>query len=215
MSRFPFFQCVQGLLVSALFLTPAWSQEPNVLGKGGSPSGQKAAADVEPGASIFNGELKRFKFALEDLAVTSETAEEFMVRYQGSENPRILGAFPDTKTNSLFVIGPPEAEPAIRLTLAESIINAQGLVGAPSLDLQLRVLQQERKKLLFVMADLEIQEVAAAAGENGPQKAKQLADRRKLIEDELKIAEQQIRIVRKYMARLAEDDSAPGGAASP
>jgi hypothetical protein len=207
MSRFPLFLGVWGLFVSVFFLAPAWSQEPGQIGN--------PAADAEPGASIFNGELKRFKFALEDLAVTAETAEEFMVRYQGSENPRILGAFPDTKTNSLFVIGPPEAEQAIRVTLAESIVIAQGYVGAPSLDVELRRLQQERKRKLLDMAFLEIEEVAAAAGENGPQKAKQLADRRQLIEDELKITEQQIRIVRKYMARLAEDDSAPAPGPSP
>ena len=209
MSRFPLFAAVLGLFVSAFFQEPAWSQEPDLLGKGGAAGRQAATSEAEPATSIFNGELKRFKFEFQDEVVTVETAEEFMVRYQRPNSPPIIGAYPDTRSNALFVVGPPEAEQAIRESLAQWIVDSQGLSGAMPLEMQLRILQNERKNLLLTMADLEIQEVAAAAQENGPQKAKQLADRRQMFEDQLKIAEQQIRVVRKYMARLAADDEAP------
>ena len=166
----------------------------------------------EPGESIFNDQLRRFKFAIEGQAVTIETAEEFMVRYQRPDNPRIIGAYPNAKTNSLIVIGPPEAEQAIRESLAQWIVDVG---GAPSLDIQLRVLQHDRAHLLVTMAHLEVQEIDVAAEENGVAKAKQLAAKRQTIEEELKTVEQQIRVVRKYMARLEEDESAPASVASP
>jgi hypothetical protein len=81
--------------------------------------------------------------------------------------------------------------------------------------MQLRILQRERTEKLLIMADLEIEEVGAADEENGHEKAKQHAARRQIFENEPKIVEQQIRVVRKYMARLAEEDPAPTADASP
>lgn len=206
---------------AALFAqAPAWSQAPGQPGKdqpiaGPSAAGRSIAekareADAEPGVSIFNDQLRRFKFLLEHEVATLETVEGFLVNYRRPENPPILGAYPDAQTNSLVVIGPPEAEQAIRECLAQRMVEGHGIEGAPPLPMQLRVLQHERTELLELLADLEVQEVAAAAEENGPSKAKQLAARRQLFEAELKIADQQIRVVRKYMARLdAEDPPAP------
>ena len=197
-----------GVVVFSSLLTTAWSQEPGP-GNGDGPIGGKAAADAEPAASIFNDQLRRFKFELEDEVVTAETAEEFMVRYRRPDNPPILGAYPDTRSNALFVVGPPEAEQAIRECLAQSIVDSLGLSRGTPLAMQLRILQHERKGLLAIMADLEVQEVAAAAEENGPAKVRQLAARRQIFEDELKIIEQQIRVVRKYMARLEQEETDP------
>jgi hypothetical protein len=209
-------QFLVGLCASFVFsslLLPGWAQVAGQVGKD-PDTAQSRAADFEPPTSIFNDQLRRFRFELEDEIVTAETAEEFMVRYQRPDNPRILGAYPDTRSNALFVVGPPEAEQAIRECLAQSIVDVLGLRGAMPLEMQLRILHHERKDKLLIMADLEIQEVGAADEENGPQKAKQFAAKRQIFENELKITEQQIRVVRKYMARLAEEEASPGEGAN-
>jgi hypothetical protein len=200
-----------GLLVAAALLGgQGAAQEPSSLG--GAQPKAKQAADTGPGESIFNDQLRRFKFLLEHEVATTETAEEFLIRYRRPENPPIIGAYPDAQTNALVVIGPPEAEQAIRECLAQRIADGLGIVGAPPLPMQLRLLQHQRTELLELMADLEVQEVGAASEENGPAKASQLADRRKIFEAELRIVEQQIRVVRKYMARVEADESAPDAA---
>jgi hypothetical protein len=190
------------LLALALPAAQARAKEPIPTGPSQPASAKQLAADAEPGVSIFNDQLRRFKFLLEHEVATLETVEGFLVNYRRPENPPILGAYPDAHTNSLIVIGPPEAEQAIRECLAQRMVEGHGIEGAPPLPMQLRVLQHERTELLEVMADLEVQDIAAAAEENGPSKAKQLANRRNLFEAELSTVEQQIRVVRKYMSRL-------------
>jgi hypothetical protein len=201
------------LLVVVSLVAPARSQELGKIGKEVRFVAQPHEADAGNPVSIFNDQVRRFKFLLEHDVATVDTAEAFMHRYQRPDNPPIIGAYPDTETNSLVVIGPPEAEQAIRESLAQAIVDAQGQGSAMPLTMQLRILQHERTGLLEQMAELEVQEVAAAEEENGPSKAKQLADRRQMFEAKLKIAEQQIRIVRKYMARAEADESAPVAAA--
>jgi hypothetical protein len=186
---------------------PAWSQEPGRVSEDGKPAAQPHDADAGSPASIFNDQLRRFKFLIEHETVTMETAEAFIMRYKRPDQPRILGAYPDAQTNSLVVIGPPEAEQAIRECLAQNLADSGGLQSR-SLAMQLRILQHERRDLLGVMAELEVEEIAAAAEENGASKAKQLAERRQMFEARLKIAEQQIRVVRKYMSRLEDEDPA-------
>jgi hypothetical protein len=212
MRRYRSFLVLIGCLVISLLVSAASAQQPAPSGNNSLLAGT-AGTDGERAGSIFNDQLRQFRFELDHEVVTIETAETFMVRYNRPENPRILGAYPDKLTNALLVVGPPEAEQAIRETLAQSIVDVFGLVGAPPLERQLRILKHERKDLLRTMADLEIQEVAAGAEENGSAKAKQLADRRQIFENQLKITEQQIHVVRKYMARLADDECAavPGG----
>jgi hypothetical protein len=193
----------------AFGLSAAQAEEPVPAGPPLAASAQPSAADAEPGVSIFNDQLRRFKFLLERDVATLETAEEFLIRYQRPENPPIVGAYPDAHTNALVVIGPPEAEQAIRECLAERVVEGLGMDGAMPLAMQLRLLRHERTEHLEVIADLEVQEIAAAAEENGSSKPKQIADRRKLLEAELSIVEQQIRIVRKYIARVEADESQP------
>lgn len=201
------------LVVAALLAGQARAQEPASNGQTLATIKQPAS-DTEPGISIFNDQLRRFKFLLEREVVTLETVEEFLVHYRRPENPPILGAYPDADTNSLVVIGPPEAEQAIRECLAQRIVDVNGMKGAPPLAMQLRGLQHERTERLELLADMEVQELAAAAAENGPAKVKQLADRRKLFEAELNVVEQQIRVVRKYMSRVEADESVPASSAS-
>jgi beta-lactamase regulating signal transducer with metallopeptidase domain len=78
----------------------------------------------DPGESIYNDKLKRFKFRLEKVEVhTAETAKAFCSLYRDGEQatgrPKLIGAWGDPLTNSIVVIGPPEADQAIRETLAE------------------------------------------------------------------------------------------------
>jgi uncharacterized protein (TIGR03067 family) len=75
--------------------------------------------EQDPGEWIYNDQLKRFKFRLEKVVVSRETAEQFWVRYTNRENPPIIGVWDESSTNSLIIIGPPEAEQAIRNELAQ------------------------------------------------------------------------------------------------
>ena len=209
MSRYPSNCGLLMVVVSAVLAAPARSQEPDQPNLQLPPAAKQLVANAEPGASIFNDQVRRFKFLLEHDVATVEAAEAFIHRYQRPENAKIIGAYPDVQTNSLVVIGPPEAEQAIRETIAQLMVDAQGLGRAMPLAMQLRLLQHERTELLEQMAELEVQEVAAAEEENGPSKAKQLADRRQMFEAKLKVADQQIRIVRKYMARLESVEADP------
>ena len=74
----------------------------------------------DPGESIYNDRLKRFKFRFEHVKLENshEAAEEFWVRYRGNGYPKITGVWGDTKTNSIVVVGPPEADQPIRDTIA-------------------------------------------------------------------------------------------------
>jgi hypothetical protein len=191
----PSFVALFVLLASLLFLAPAWSQEPDSIG----------AAPL----SIFKDQLRRFKFQLEHDVATWETAEVFMLRYQRPTNPRIVGAYPDGDTNSLIIIGPPESEQAIRESLAEWMVESQSLGPAPALAMQLRILQHERAESLRTMAEIEVSQVKAAASDDEKAKVPQLADRLRLVERELKVVEDQMRVVRKYIDRLEDDNPAP------
>jgi hypothetical protein len=122
-----------------------------VLRPDGDPSGLKApksgVANAELSVSIFNDKLRRFKFRLEHTdVVTVEEAAAFMERYSSRDNPAIIGAYADPDANLLVVIGPPEAEQAIRNDLATAIIELQGIPGIPgngNLKIQKRTLQSQ------------------------------------------------------------------------
>jgi hypothetical protein len=152
--------------------------------------------------SIFNDEIRRFRFEIEDMLITNEVAQAFMVRYSDSTNPDIIGAYADTKTNTLVVVGPPEAEPAIRKSLAVWMVATTDLVN-PSLEVQKRQLLDERKTLLEEMANVEIGLVDAAE-RKGEQAAKELQARLESFEKELQITERKIEVVNKYLKRLDE-----------
>jgi hypothetical protein len=193
------------LLASFLFLAPAWSQEPGV---GPVLSGPVRPVAAEPPLSIFNDQLRRFKFQLEHDVATWETAEAFLLRYQRPNNPPIVGAYPDADSNSLIIIGKPESEQAIRESLAEWMVESQSLGPARALAMQLRILQHERAKLLQQMAGVEVSQVKAAASEDEKAKVPQLAHRLQHFERELKVVEEQMQVVRKYIDRLEDGEPA-------
>jgi hypothetical protein len=193
------------LLASFLFLAPAWSQEPGV---GPVLAGLVRPVAAEAPLSIFNDQLRRFKFRLEHDVATWETAEAFLLRYQRPNNPPIVGAYPDGDTNSLVIIAKPDSEQAIRESLAEWQVESQSIGPAAALAMQLRILQHERAKSLRTMAEIEVSQVKAAASEDEKAKVPQLAHRLQHFERELKVVEEQMQVVRKYIDRLEDGEPA-------
>jgi len=185
------------LVVMAVAANPASSQQRGQSSYGAQPAAGQIA-DAERPMSIFNEQVRRFRFELEDTLVTSETAEGFMINHKARNQPEIIGAYPDSETNSLVVIGPPEAEHAIRVTLATWIVERQGL-SPPPLKVQKRALEFRRKEVLQEMAALDIQSVGAESN-----KAAQLQARLQTFKDELNVVERKIEVVNRYIERLRE-----------
>lgn len=140
------------LLVAAVVVNRAVSQEPSPVA---TVQSTDSNTDSEQPMSVFNDEVRRFRFELEEMLITAETAEQFMLLHQARNEPSIIGAYADSETNSLVVVGPPDAEQPIRETLAKWIVDRQG-VSPPPLNVQKRRLEFRRRKLLREMADLEI-----------------------------------------------------------
>lgn len=209
-SSIPF---VGSLLVVASFLPAAGQTHLPSSGNSAEDVAGGVSADERP-MSIFNDKIRRFRFDLEGVPATHETAEAFNLRYNKPDNPKIIGAYPDPQSNSLLVIGPPEAEQAIRASLAEWFVELQG-AQPPSLEARKRSLKQKRAELLREMAELEIQRVEAAAQDDAPQ-VQQLNARLDALEDELRVIQQQIEVVDKYLERLhADETSAPAQPVGP
>lgn len=152
-----------------------------------------------PATSIFSEQLKRFKFEFEDQLVSVEVVEEFLRRHEEHDEPKILGAYASAKSNALIVVGPPEAEAAIRMTLAKMFVLRQGASPAP-LPMQQRTLEFRKRELLREMAELEVAMVAEPEARHA-----QFADRLKEYEADLEVVEKQLQIVAKYLARLQND----------
>ena len=173
------------------------------------PCAEEQDAAQQP-MSVFNDKVRRFRFCLENTPVTAEMAQEFMVKYQAREQTEIIGAYADPVTNSLVVVGPPEAEHAIRITLAKWIVDRQGLSPAP-LESRRRGLESRRQELLGEMADLEIQKIATDGG-----KAEQLQLRLQVFEDKLRVIERQMEVVNRYIdrSRQTSSDAPAGGTAT-
>ena len=195
-----FLVALSWLLVSAILSAPAKSQEPDRVGEDRSPARKEHVAPAESPMSIFNERLRQFKFLLAHNVATPETAEAFMNRYNRPDNPPIIGAYADAETNSLLVVGPPEAEQAIRENLASWIVESQGIAAARPLPMQLRRLRHERRDLLRRMAEAELEQAEPSLAEN-----EQLASRLEALKAELQIVEKQIGVVRKYVERLHQD----------
>jgi leucyl-tRNA synthetase len=174
-----------------------------------------AATSNEPPNSIFNDKLRRFKFRLEHTDfVTLDEVMRFMHsyskhRYSKRGNPEITGAYADFDNNLLVVIGPPEAEQAIRKTLATTIIDVQGMPvddGGVNLKAKKRGLQSKGREMIREMAQIEARNVELAAkkvkNREKDKIMKQLDSRFKALEAELAVLTQQIHVVDKYMKRL-------------
>jgi hypothetical protein len=186
------------LLVAAAVFNRAASQERAAAVNAPRTAEEPVVAEepaVDKPMSIFNDKVCRFRFELEEMVITAETAEQFTVLHQARNQPTIIGAYADLDTNSLVVVGPADAEQPVRETLAKWMVESMA-VGSP-LNSRKRTLELRREQLLCEMADLEIQLV-----ESGAEKAKQLRDRLQMFEDELAKVEKQIGIVDKYVQRL-------------
>lgn len=152
--------------------------------------------------SIYNEDLRKFKFKMEHEQVDLQTALYVMESFR-NENPGIIGIYPDRLTNSLVFIAAPEAEPAIRKALATRIIELQGIPDdfpAP-LETQKALLQKQRVEQLARLASLECQFVGL---EDQPKVMERFELLMNEAEQELKIIERKIEIINKYIKRLDE-----------
>jgi hypothetical protein len=183
------------------------------LGLAANAQGQVPAASANEGTtaskpdtpeSIFNGQVRRYSFALEGMFVTADTAEEFVVQYQGrnKERPPIVGAYADGERDALVVVAKPEAEQAIRESLAEWIVARRGF-GAPSLKAQRREIEARWRVLVIGMAECEVK-LVELTGDRG----QKMRDRLRLIEEELTTLERQLQVMDQYIARLAAGPNA-------
>lgn len=192
------------LFVTAAFVQPSAAQEQS---RGTvDPSRAKAPAAEGP-MSIFNDQVRRFRFVLEEMLITTETAEAFMIKHQLHNEPPIIGAYADSETNSLVVVGPPEAEQPIRETLAQWMVERQQ-VSPPPLNVQKRTLEFRRKELLCTMAGLEVQLVGEEGDKAEGDKAEQIRQRLSAFERELAIVEKQLEVVDRYVQRLENQSTA-------
>ena len=186
-------------LAAVLVVQAAGAQGPALPGPG------KQTAKAEQPESIFNGQVRRYRFALEGRVVTPDVAEEFVVQYQrpGKARPPIVGAYADGERDALVVVARPEAEQAIRESLAEWIV-ASGGIESPSLKMQRRVLEARWRVIVSGMAEVEVQLI-----ESSDDRAQQLKDRLRSFEGELTTLERQLQVIDRYIARLAAGPS-PG-----
>lgn len=163
------------------------------------------AKKSEAPESIFNGQVRRYRFDLEGTVVTADTAEGFVVQYRGrdKQRPPIFGAYADDEHNALVVVAPPEAEQAIRESLAEWIIATAGIESS-SLRIQRRELAARWRTVLSGMAECEVR-LVELTGDRG----QQLKDRLRQFHEELGTLEKQIQMMDRYIARLAAGPS-PG-----
>jgi hypothetical protein len=145
--------------------------------------------------------VRQFKFRLDGVLVTAETAQNFMVLHEQRNEHPIIGAYADSETNALVVVGPPECEQEVRTTLATWTVATQGFSPAP-LKVQMRRLVFQRTELLREMAALEIGMVAA----EGEQAAK-MRERLASFEGELTVVEKQIEVVDRYAERMKQLES--------
>src|SRR5688500_9379991 len=141
------------LMFAAALVSQVAAQE---RGQVSTPQPLTKDLQTEAPMSIFNDKVRRFRFELDAILITAETAEEFVVRHQARNKPPIIGAYADSETNSLVVIGPPEAEQPVRETLASWLVDHQA-GGRSTLAVQKRTLEFRRTELLCIMAGLEVE----------------------------------------------------------
>ena len=162
----------------------------------------------DPGESIYNDLLKRFKFRLEKIDVTNEyeVAEVFWVYYRRHGNPQITAVWGDPRTNSIVVVGPPEADQAIRDTIAEWEGAQIGidLREDETLEAQQKRFERQRLSALEQVArrKLEIVDAESADHEPDAERLKQLnLDLEKDL-TELETAERKLKVIIEGMERL-------------
>ncbi len=163
-----------------------------------------------------SGRFKRFKFRLEKIDVTDqyEIAERFWLLYRGQGNPRISGVWGDPRTNSLIIIGPPEADQGIRDTLADWEGATSGIEFGvdESLESQQKLFQHHRRSMLEQVASdkLKIIEAEAAGEKADGEKLKQLNRDLKRDTAELEVVESKLQVITETIERLQDRESRNG-----
>lgn len=163
---------------------------------------------TDPGTPIYNDKLKRFKFRLEKIKIQSaaEAAQEFWNVYKDRGNPEITGVWADPRTNSLVIVGSPEADQAIR----DSIARWEGAQGGidfradGSLDAQLRELEQHRRGLITQATEIQlaILDEESQAGPNAKKRVEERKQRLTEVERELRLVEKKIDVVRTNLKEV-------------
>ena len=180
-------------------------------------SGASRIIGKDPGEPIYNNRLRRFKFRLEKVDVTSaaEIAEEFWVRYRGRGNPPITGVWGDPRTNSLVVVGPTEADQAIRDTIArwEGLRIGINMQEDAFLEIQLQKLENTRRTALEQVARRKLEIIEAEARETPDADQLKVLNRKLQTEmAELEIAERKLRVIRDSLERLQGNGLGHGNA---
>ncbi len=166
----------------------------------------------DPGESIYNDRLKRFKFRLEKLAVTSaaEMAETFWIYYRHRGYPPLAGVWGDPRTNSLVIVGPPQADQPIRDTIAEMEGATIGidLPGRDLLTAQYYEYQEWRAEGLEKVARGKLDLIDAEAREKpDPDNIAKLSRKLEAQTAELATIERKLKVIRESMDRLQGDES--------
>ena len=168
---------------------------------------------LDDGVSIYNDELKRFKFQLEHIDVydVAEAGQKFWRRYIENGNPEIKGVWGDPRTNSLVIIAPPEAEQAIREAIArDESIAATGFDPGPSdaLAHHQRRLTSEYNDLVEEIAEVQLQLIDVGSETNlDEDRLKELEQRHADKELEFKRVAEKLRIVVDGLSRRATVDN--------
>jgi serine/threonine protein kinase len=165
----------------------------------------------DAGEPIYNDRLKRFKFRLDRIPVTGtvETAQEFWIQYRHRGNPPITGVWGDPRTNSLIIVGPPDAEQPIRDTIAawEGAQLGIDLDEDDSLEGQSHQYQNQRRTLLETIAQRRIELIDARSRSNpNSQQIRELEQKLLSETTELEIAEQKLNVVRDGLERLQKNE---------
>lgn len=182
------------LALLALVCSTAVAQQPPGFGE-------------EPVQSIFNEEVRCFRFRVEGEVVTPEYTRAFHVRYQQDDHPPILGAFPDREEDVIRVVGPPEAESAIRMTLARWKFELSGVPtdssAGSALELQRRELAAQRRSLIVDIGSVELARVEYdETDEKQRSQIDQLDERIAALEVELAVVERKLAVIARTHARL-------------
>ena len=166
------------------------------------------------GEPIYNDRLKRFKFHLEKIKVTSaaEIAEFFWLQYHGHEYPKLTGVWGDPRTNSLIVVGPPEADQPIRDTIArwEGALLGIDLNKDETLEGQREQMQRRRRSMLREIANGKLEIIDAEAAGEKPD-GERLTDLNRELESnttELETIERKLKVINESIERLRDDNGA-------
>lgn len=188
-----------------------------------TPFDDRVLAEIvgrDPGEPIYNDRLKRFKFRLEKMVVSNsvEIAEEFSVFYMNRGNPSITGVWGDPRSNSLVIIGPPEADQAIRETLAQwEALNTTGIdlraMENDSLEAQQKRLQILHRSALQQLTARKLEIIDAEAVGEKPDGERLVKLNRDLENDTdaLEAVERKLKVISESLERL---QSSEGGSSS-